>query len=147
MGEGHRAATKSSGECPWVLRTIGLPYGLAILGESSAYRLSHFPTEQTILGTRRKEANMADPNGRFVWYELLTTDLAAARAFYSRVVGWNAIDSQMTGMDYWMFAAGEKPVAGLMTLPEDARKMGTPPSWMGYVAVPDVDATAAKVTA
>ena len=90
---------------------------------------------------------MSDANGRFVWYELMTTDLAAARAFYSQVVGWNAVDAQMPGADYWMFTAGEKPVAGLMNLPEDARKMGTPPSWIGYVQVADVDATAAKVTA
>jgi uncharacterized protein len=93
------------------------------------------------------EAAMATPNGRFVWYELMTTDRAAARAFYSQVVGWHPIDAQMPGMDYWMFAAGEQPVAGLMDLPEDARKMGTPPSWIGYVAVEDVDATAAQATA
>src|SRR3954469_9080324 len=97
---------------------------------------------RTIGGSsRRKETDMADLNGRFVWYELMTTDLAAARGFYSRVVGWNAIDSKMSGMDYWMFTAGEKPVTGLMTLPEDARKMGAPPNWVGYVGV------GAKVTA
>jgi predicted enzyme related to lactoylglutathione lyase len=90
---------------------------------------------------------MPDSNGRFVWYELFTTDLAAARAFYSRVVGWQTKDAQMPGHDYWMFTAGEKPVTGLMTLPEDARKMGTPPNWLGYVGVADVDATAAKVKA
>jgi predicted enzyme related to lactoylglutathione lyase len=90
---------------------------------------------------------MATPNGRFVWYELMTTDLPAARAFYDQVVGWRSADSQMAGVDYWMFNAGETPVAGLMTLPEDARKMGTPPNWIGYVGVDDVDATAAKATA
>jgi len=26
--------------------------------------------------------------GRFVWHELLTTDTAAAKAFYPRVTGW-----------------------------------------------------------
>ena len=90
---------------------------------------------------------MAIPHGRFIWYELMTTDLAAARAFYGPVVGWQAVDAKMPGMDYWMFNAGDKPVAGLMALPEEARKMGTPPSWIGYVAVSDVDATAAKVAA
>ena len=39
----------------------------------------------------------------------------------------------MPGMTYTMFMAGERPVAGLMELPEQARKMGAPPSWMGYV--------------
>ena len=90
---------------------------------------------------------MSDFNGRFVWYELMTTDLAAARAFYGEVVGWQVHDAQMPGHDYWMFTAGETPAAGLMTLPEDARKMGAPPHWMGYVDVADVDATASKVTA
>ena len=53
---------------------------------------------------------MTDQHGRFVWYELLTTDLAAAREFYSRVVGWQTMDAQMSGHDYWMFTAGGKPV-------------------------------------
>src|SRR2546422_8222139 len=33
------------------------------------------------------------------------------------------------------------PMGGLMRLPEQARRMGAPPHWMPYVAVPDVDAT------
>ena len=31
---------------------------------------------------------------------------------------------------------------GLMAIPDDARKMGVPPCWTGYVAADDVDATA-----
>ena len=30
----------------------------------------------------------AKPLGRFVWFDLMTTDPAAATAFYSRVTGW-----------------------------------------------------------
>lgn len=33
---------------------------------------------------------MAVSQGRFVWYELMTTDTAAAKAFYGKVVGWGA---------------------------------------------------------
>jgi hypothetical protein len=90
---------------------------------------------------------MANHHGRFVWYELMTTDLPAAREFYGRVVGWNPVDAKMPGWDYWMFNAGQTPVAGAMVLPDEARSMGVPPSWTGYVAVDDVDAAAAKVTA
>jgi predicted enzyme related to lactoylglutathione lyase len=90
---------------------------------------------------------MADVNGRFVWYELMTTDRAGARAFYSQVVGWKPLENPMPGIEYEMFAAGDAPVAGMVDLPEDARKMGTPPSWIGYVAAADVDATTAKVKA
>ena len=33
---------------------------------------------------------MADvkSRGRFVWYDLMTTDLEKAQAFYTKVVGW-----------------------------------------------------------
>ena len=50
----------------------------------------------------------------------------------------------MPGMDYTLFYAGSDMAAGLMEQPEDARKMGAPPSWLGYVGVDDVDAATAK---
>jgi predicted enzyme related to lactoylglutathione lyase len=37
-----------------------------------------------------------------------------------------------------------KPIGGLMDLPEQARKAGAPSHWLGYVTVPDVDATLSK---
>ena len=64
---------------------------------------------------------MADFNGRFVWYDLMTTDVAAARAFYSKVVEWRADDQPMPGMDYWSFNVGDQPAAGLMPMPEEVR--------------------------
>ena len=87
---------------------------------------------------------MSGFHGRFVWYELMTTDTAAAKAFYGEVVGWGAQDSGMPGMDYSLFTAGDAHVGGLMDLPQDSREMGMPPMWMGYVAVDDVDAGAGK---
>jgi len=90
---------------------------------------------------------MADSNGRFVWYELMTTDLAAARAFYDTVVGWSSSNTNMPGMEYWMFKVGDSQAAGLMSIPEEAAKMGARPQWTGYVEVADVDAAAALVTA
>ena len=46
----------------------------------------------------------------------------------------------MPGAAYTLFTAGEVPVAGLMALPAEARKMGAQPRWTGYVGVDDVDA-------
>jgi uncharacterized protein len=86
---------------------------------------------------------MSGTQGRFVWYELMTTDTAAAKAFYGKVVGWGAQD--VPAMAYTLFTAGDRPVSGLMDQPEDARRMGAPPSWIGYVSVDDVDATTDKV--
>jgi predicted enzyme related to lactoylglutathione lyase len=83
-------------------------------------------------------------HGSFVWYDLLTTDPKAAAIFYSKVVGWGTQDSQVPGVDYTMFTMGDLPIGGLAVLPESARAMKMPPMWTGYVAVDDVDATAAK---
>jgi predicted enzyme related to lactoylglutathione lyase len=88
---------------------------------------------------------MADYKGKFVWYELMTSDLGAAEAFYKSVIGWTAKDAGMPGMAYTLMSAGPAQVAGLMTIPEEARKGGMPPNWTGYLAVPDVDAAAKAV--
>ena len=88
---------------------------------------------------------MAQEHGTFVWYELMTTDMAAAETFYKDVVGWGAQDAGMEGMNYTMFTAGERPVAGSMDLPESARGMGIPPMWLGYISVKDVDTAAADI--
>ena len=88
---------------------------------------------------------MVGYHGRFVWYELMTTDMAAARAFYSQVVGWGAQDASTPDLAYNLFSSGTTPVSGLMDLPEEARRMGATPRWMGYVSVDDVDATADRI--
>jgi predicted enzyme related to lactoylglutathione lyase len=83
------------------------------------------------------------PSSPFVWYDLMTSDIAAAERYYTNVVGWGVID---TGMDYKIWTMGERQVGGLMLVPEDAKAMGARPCWMGYVGVADVDAKAAELT-
>ncbi len=89
---------------------------------------------------------MSSKAGKFVWYDLMTTDTKAAQDFYSAVVGWTAKDSGMPGMDYTLLYSGPSMVAGLMPVPPDAAAMGVKPAWMGYIAVDDVDAFAERVT-
>ena len=75
----------------------------------------------------------------FAWYELLTTDMAAAQSFYGKVVGWDAQDASTAQFGYRIFNARGMPVAGLMELPPEGRQKGAMPRWVGYVAVKDVD--------
>lgn len=86
------------------------------------------------------------PNvGLFTWYELLTRDVEAAKAFYGAVVGWGT--QPFDGpMEYTMWTAGEVPVGGLMSLAA-AQQPDRAPYWIGTVSVADIDATVAKVTA
>src|SRR5262249_26484524 len=94
---------------------------------------------------RRTEMGMAQSHGCFIWYELTTTDMDAARAFYTEVVGWGARDASMAGLPYTVFTAGEASVSGMMELPQVARQRGERPMWIGYVCVDDVDAVADRV--
>lgn len=88
---------------------------------------------------------MAEAAKRFVWYELMSPDVDAAKAFYSDVVGWAITDSGMPGMDYLMLNVGDQAIGGMMGLDDDSSTAGAQPGWIGYVAVDDVDASAKKV--
>ncbi len=70
----------------------------------------------------------------FFWYELMTSDLDAADAFYTKVVGWTAQPfDKAPGMPrYIVMNVGERGVGGLMTMPEDAAKMGKRPPGSVY---------------
>jgi uncharacterized protein len=88
---------------------------------------------------------MAAQQGKFVWYELHTTDVKGAQEFYTEVIGWTAKDAGVPGMAYTIFNAGENGAAGMMAQPQMSRDQGAPPSWLGYISVGDVDADAAEV--
>jgi uncharacterized protein len=88
---------------------------------------------------------MVDSHGQFVWYELLTNDVDAAKAFYTKVVGWGTEDVSMPGMTYILLTVGGASVAGLSGLPEEAKRLALTPRWIGYIAVDDVDAAAHRL--
>jgi uncharacterized protein len=83
------------------------------------------------------------PRGRFLWYELLTTDPGAAQRFYTQLVGWDTTSWRAGDEPYTLWTSGERRIGGLMKLPPQATAIGTPPHWLGYVSTPDADATVA----
>lgn len=89
---------------------------------------------------------MAGSPNPFVWYELMTTDMDAAEAFYRAVIGWSAQDAGQPGMRYTIMKAGDAMVAGIMALPDEVRAGGGKPAWFGYIGVDDVDAATQRVS-
>lgn len=83
--------------------------------------------------------------GSFIWYDLATTDPAAASAFYASVIGW--APEPVPDKPYTVFKTGAAFMAGLMQLPPHLQAAGVPPHWSGYVHVDHVDATLAKAEA
>lgn len=81
--------------------------------------------------------------GRPLWYELMTTDIKAAEAFYRTVVGWTSAPFEGSPEPYTIFnRSGGIPVAGLMAKPEG---MDAPPFWAMYVGVPKLEEAAARI--
>jgi uncharacterized protein len=88
---------------------------------------------------------VADNSRRFVWYELMTTDVTAASGFYTEVLGWNARDASTPNLPYTLFGSEDVEIAGLMALPPEATTNGATPRWLGYVGVDDVDRLATQI--
>ena len=79
-------------------------------------------------------------HGAFSWVELLTDDVAAAKRFYSELLGWTLED--LPDMNYTLIKTGAAQIGGMMKMPQQAK--GAPPHWGCYVTVDDVDATARR---
>jgi predicted enzyme related to lactoylglutathione lyase len=81
--------------------------------------------------------------GRPLWYELMTTDMNAAEAFYKTVVGWSSAPFSSSPQPYATFnRTGEIPVAGVMKRPDDVK---APPFWAMYVGAPNLEEAAAHI--
>lgn len=89
----------------------------------------------------------AEVRGRFVWYDLMTTDPQGAVEFYTRLAGWGTQTWDGMGTPYTMWTQGGAPLGGVMEMPGEAKGSGSPPHWLAYVGVPDVDDTVAAAAA
>lgn len=74
------------------------------------------------------------------WFELMTTDIAAATAFYTEVLGWKHEESDMPTGAYTVFSNNDVQIAGMMAMPEMR------PAWGLYFETTDVDESIGKVT-
>jgi predicted enzyme related to lactoylglutathione lyase len=81
--------------------------------------------------------------GRPVWYELMTSDMKAAEAFYKAVVGWKSEPFEGAGRPYTAFnRSGDVSVGGVMDTPAEVK---APPFWAMYVAVPKLEEAVSKI--
>ncbi len=81
------------------------------------------------------------PKGRFVWYDLMTTDPEAAQAFYSKLLDWDMQPIEGGDMPYTVINNRGVSQGGISTIPPQALEKGAPPYWMAYISTPDLDET------
>ncbi|MHC1764527.1 MAG: VOC family protein [Verrucomicrobiia bacterium] len=72
--------------------------------------------------------------GKFVWVDLVTDDVVAARTFYARLFGWTFQDAG----GYMLGVNDERPLCGMFQRPRPADKPNAKPRWFGYISVPSV---------
>jgi uncharacterized protein len=73
--------------------------------------------------------------GKFVWADLVTDDVAAARKFYGRLFGWQF---QETGGCY-IAMHDERPLCGMFQRERPADRPAAKPRWISYLSVTSVD--------
>ena len=91
---------------------------------------------------------MTKPAGGFIWYELMTPDSAAAKAFYEPVVGWTMTTGHASDDDYGFITRSDGGMAGgVLRLSQDMIEQGARPAWVGYLHVTDVDSAVGAIEA
>jgi uncharacterized protein len=78
-------------------------------------------------------------HGAFAWNELATTDVEAARAFYSAVLDWTFEAFELPDGPYWVATSGETLVGGIGGMETAADPETTVPTWFAFIEVDDVD--------
>ena len=76
---------------------------------------------------------------RFIWHELLTTDLEKSATFYRDLLGYTF---EKEADDSLVLCNADGPQCSLIKIPED---LGIPSTWIGYLSVDDIDSIQRKV--
>jgi len=97
--------------------------------------------------TTTREARPSS-GGEFIWYELMTPDAEASKAFYDAVVGWSVGEPVAEYNGYRTIQRSDGGYAGgVLELTEEMQQHGARPGWLGYIRVGDVDEKVAAVEA
>jgi predicted enzyme related to lactoylglutathione lyase len=79
--------------------------------------------------------------GKFVWFDLLSEDVAAAKAFYGALFGWSFTAS---GDDYSLITLAGRPIGGLAAHESRADEVSES-LWLPSLSVADVDHTVERL--
>jgi predicted enzyme related to lactoylglutathione lyase len=80
--------------------------------------------------------------GRFVWRDLMTRDVRAAKRFYGELLGWRFENARRGELPYVLARAGTTPVGGIVDVTSLA---GAGEQWLSFMAVDNVDRTVSLV--
>lgn len=75
--------------------------------------------------------------GQFVWYDLITSDVASAERFYGGLFGWEFEAAGKDASEYTIIKSDGTPIGGII-YSEKAKEINGE-QWLSYLSVADVD--------
>jgi uncharacterized protein len=108
------------------LSTLGIFCAAQLI--STAAPAPTLPPLSTVSGSARLP-------GKFVWADLVTDDVPAARKFYAQLFGWKFWDMG----NYTIAANEDRPLCGMFQRPRPADRPQAKPRWFGYISVNNVE--------
>ena len=121
-----------------IRKSIGAPFAVALAVAALAGAIG-----ATQSPARASAADAVEP-GRFVWRDLMTKDIAAAKQFYGELFGWRFENVRRGDRPYVLARRGTIPIAGIVDISGSA-DAGS--QWLSYMSVSDVDKSVAFVQA
>lgn len=85
---------------------------------------------------------VVDEDGAFCWADLSTPDVQRGSKFYSDLLGWKLEKGANDPSGYLHIKSGDKHIGGIP--PAEYRPPNTPPHWMLYFQVANVEASTEK---
>lgn len=81
--------------------------------------------------------------GEFCWTELATSNVKAAKDFYSKAFGWMFTEHEMDDTTYTMIQKDDKAFGGIWAIPKEKQKE-IQPHWMVYILVENAEKATEK---
>ncbi len=129
-------SSRSRKRCRIGLFALG---ALLLTGCASMEPSHHSSKTQPLSAITDAPTNVYHP-GQFVWFDLLTADVAAAKVFYGELFGWSF---EQEGRYATIFNNGHR-IAGMLEVEPKTGEYAEP-LWLGSLSVVDVDKAAGKV--
>jgi predicted enzyme related to lactoylglutathione lyase len=120
----------------FIRRSIAAPFAVAALAVAGAIGATESPA-------RAAAADAVEP-GRFIWRDLMTKDMAAAKQFYGELFGWRFENVRRGDRPYVLARSAAIPIGGIVDISGNA-DAGS--QWLSYMSVSDVDKSVAFVQA
>jgi predicted enzyme related to lactoylglutathione lyase len=116
-------------------RHVGLPWVLALLALLAAC------AKPIVLPPLTAAPTGAHLTGKFIWRDLLTNDVAAAKRFYGSLLGWEFTDTADGA--YVLITHEGRPIGGIVAAQTKVKVDVS--QWVSWMSVPDVDQAARLV--